>query len=735
MTVKELFVQFGVNFDEQTAQNTKAKLKAVKEYATKVLGAIGVGISIKAIVDQLKKIKTISDAITDVKKQWAAVGKELDRTIGFSETIAAGIKNISNHLLTLFNRLKPKIVNLTTSLGGIDNVIKSILMGATAIASTKAISALVPNMTSGKLKVIAAAIMFIFLLVEDIVYFMQGKGSLIGDLCEKYGVDADGLRDKIKITWESITTAFDNAKQKLKPVFDILKENFDSLKEKLGLKDIDAGDVIETITDKVAVLAQKLSDFIADVDPETLASTLKIIAGIIAGIKLKNLGSGIFSKIGGLVGKLTGVEKKFKKFDFGKSFRNFPDKLMNLAGKIEGFKLPKAVDFKKMFKNLSIFKKLKNIKSVFANTKAGFSLVKETLGGKFKSIGSLGKSAFSKLGTLGKSGLSKLGSIGKTAFGAIGKGAKAAFGFLGVKGIAIVAIIGLIIAAIILLIKNWDKIKEKATEIKEKIVNKFTEIKDGITQKVDETKQKISDKFNSVVSWFKSNWKQLLLLIINPFAGALGLLYNNNEDFRNAVDNLLSNIRERFGEFKDNLKEKVSEWKSGIEEGFESVETWFENLPGRALQWGRDMLQNFINGIKEKFPFLSEAISWITGEVDDNLGHSVPKKGPLKDDNKWMPDFMDNLVSGIRNNRPKLLAILDTITRDMSILGGVQMVGAKTAANVANTSTSKHVTQNVNISNQFNGSDRQQQVDASKAMDKASNDATSEMARALRTAR
>lgn len=680
MTIKELFVKFGVNFDEQTAQNTRAKLKAVKEYATKVLGAIGVGISIKAIVDQLKKIKTISDAITDVKKQWAAVGKELDRSIGFSETIAAGIKNISNHLLTLFNRLKPKIVNLTTSLGGIDNIIESILMGTTAIASTKALSLLVPNMASGKLKVIAAAIMFIFLLVEDIVYFMQGKGSLIGDLCEKYGVDADGLRDKIKNTWESIKTAFDNAKQKLEPVFDILKENFDSLKEKLGLKDIDAGDVIETITDKVAVLAQKLSDFIANVDPETLASTLKIIAGIIAGIKLKNLGSGIFSKIGGLVGKLTGVEKKFKKFDFGKSFKNFPDKLQNLAEKIEGFKLPKAVDFKKMFKNLSIFKKFKNVKSFFANTKAGFSIVKEALGGKLKSIGSIGKSAFSKLGSLGKSGLGKLGSVGKTAFGAIGKGAKAAFGFLGVKGIIIVAIIGLIVAAIVLLIKNWDRIWPKIKEVWGKVVDACSEAKDKI---------------------------------VGFFTG----------------------LGEKFGEFKDKIKNKVATWKDGIVEGFENVKTWFEELPGRALQWGKDMLQNFIDGIKEKFPFLSEAISWITGEVDDNLGHSVPKKGPLKDDNKWMPDFMDNLVSGIRNNRPKLLAILDTITQDMSILGGVQMVGAKTAANVMNTSTSKHITQNVKISNQFNGSDRQQQVNAAKAMDKASNDATSEMARALRTAR
>ncbi len=71
--------------------------------------------------------------------------------------------------------------------------------------------------------------------------------------------------------------------------------------------------------------------------------------------------------------------------------------------------------------------------------------------------------------------------------------------------------------------------------------------------------------------------------------------------------------------------------------------------------------------------------------------------------------------------------ILETIVR-------ASTASPKTAAVAGNTTNVYNITQNVNISNEFNG-DRAGQEKSSVAMDKATEDATSEMARALKFAR
>ena len=69
-------------------------------------------------------------------------------------------------------------------------------------------------------------------------------------------------------------------------------------------------------------------------------------------------------------------------------------------------------------------------------------------------------------------------------------------------GLAIAAI-GLIIAAGVLLYKNWDKIKEKAGQLKDKIVTIFENVKNAIKEKIDNAIQKVKDKFNEALDFVK----------------------------------------------------------------------------------------------------------------------------------------------------------------------------------------------------------------------------------------
>lgn len=86
----------------------------------------------------------------------------------------------------------------------------------------------------------------------------------------------------------------------------------------------------------------------------------------------------------------------------------------------------------------------------------------------------------------------------------------------------------------------------------------------------------------------------------------------------------------------------------------------FTSLKNRAFQWGKDMIRNFGNGISSAWGWLKTKISGIATWIKDRLGFSVPKTGPLKDADKWMPDMMDLFSKGIDMGTPKLQMAVNT---------------------------------------------------------------------------
>lgn len=72
---------------------------------------------------------------------------------------------------------------------------------------------------------------------------------------------------------------------------------------------------------------------------------------------------------------------------------------------------------------------------------------------------------------------------------------------------------------------------------------------------------------------------------------------------------------------------------------------------------GEDAVANLSNGLtsnKSRIS-LSEAASGIGQIIRDFIGHSVPKKGPLRNELTYMPDMIKNLTSGIDKNKSALL--------------------------------------------------------------------------------
>jgi phage-related protein len=109
----------------------------------------------------------------------------------------------------------------------------------------------------------------------------------------------------------------------------------------------------------------------------------------------------------------------------------------------------------------------------------------------------------------------------------------------------------------------------------------------------------------------------------------------------------------------------IVEWlanlvKVGADMG-NSIREGFSDFIDAAKTWGKDLMDNFINGIKEKWNNLKESISSVAQTVSDYLGFSEPDKGPLSNFHTYAPDMMELFASGIKDNAKLLTdAVRDT---------------------------------------------------------------------------
>ena len=285
----------------------------------------------------------------------------------------------------------------------------------------------------------------------------------------------------------------------------------------------------------------------------------------------------------------------------------------------------------------------------------------------------------------------------------------------------------------------------------------------------------LADLFAIFSDLFSGNWSQLWedvkTLISDVWNGIVNIVTTILEALWNVISSVFTTIWE-------GITTTVGNIKDSIVDGFQAAIDWITGLPAQALQWGADIIGGIVDGIKGAIGKVGDAVKDVADKIKSFLHFSVPDEGPLTDYQSWMPDFMGGLAAGIEKAAPKAISAaeavagklanslnievpdnssavetltnklgnavkdfapkaaltLKSLTGDISLIAQSAVASPSTAQTSVGGSTSKVITQNVNINNQFNG-DRAGQQKSSEAMDKATNDSTEELARALQYAR
>lgn len=179
----------------------------------------------------------------------------------------------------------------------------------------------------------------------------------------------------------------------------------------------------------------------------------------------------------------------------------------------------------------------------------------------------------------------------------------------------------------------------------------------------DEFRQKVDETFKT----FKESWNKIT-------TGENGTITNikkfnkDLEDFGAGVYDVVQNVKGYFEYATDEWAktwEKVDKFGEDVDTFISGIEESIAEFVDKAKQWGEDFVENIISGIDEKINPLHDAGIKIGETLYDLLHHSTPEKGYLKDDDKWMPDMMENFSDGIQNNIHLVTEKIDNLASKM----------------------------------------------------------------------
>ena len=158
---------------------------------------------------------SVTDAITIVNNRFGKKITEINDKFKITDKVANAIVKAFGVVEKVLDGISSGMEKLSKFTGGVDNALKLIALAVASIFLAwkgpkiiEDIKKIMSIMKPANLKIaaIAAALLAVFLLVEDFVGFLQGKDSVFGKLLEGAGIDADKAREKIFAFFNGVKT-------------------------------------------------------------------------------------------------------------------------------------------------------------------------------------------------------------------------------------------------------------------------------------------------------------------------------------------------------------------------------------------------------------------------------------------------------------------------------------------------------------------------------------------------
>ena len=245
----------------------------------------------------------------------------------------------------------------------------------------------------------------------------------------------------------------------------------------------------------------------------------------------------------------------------------------------------------------------------------------------------------------------------------------------------IIAAITALVAAFIYLWNTNEEFRKFWISLWEDVKRVAVEVWEGISQFMSQAWEAIRQ--TAVTVW--NGMKQTITTVITGIRDTVSRVWNSIKSTVTSVVNALkSAVGGAFTSMWNGIRSTVSGIYDTIKSGFAQAVGYVTGLASRAFQWGSDLINGIVNGIRSAIGNVVGAVRDVANTIRSHLHFSVPDEGPLTDYESWMPDFMKGLAQGIEKSKGMVKKAMNGVAQDMVIsptvgASGVALAGEGSA--------------------------------------------------------
>lgn len=229
----------------------------------------------------------------------------------------------------------------------------------------------------------------------------------------------------------------------------------------------------------------------------------------------------------------------------------------------------------------------------------------------------------------------------------------------------------------------WEAISNVAQSIWNGIKNFFAALWEAIktifTTVLNVISTIVSTYFNiykTIITTIFNAIKTVIKTVLNAIKTVITTVWKTIKTvFTTVLNTIKSVVSGAFTSMWNGIKNTVSGIVNTIKTGFNNAVSFIKNLASSAFQWGADIIQGIVNGIKSCIGKVKDAVTNVAETIRSFLHFSVPDEGPLTDYESWMPDFMSGLAKGIEQSKNMVAKAVEGVASDMVISPQMAVAG------------------------------------------------------------
>ena len=200
------------------------------------------------------------------------------------------------------------------------------------------------------------------------------------------------------------------------------------------------------------------------------------------------------------------------------------------------------------------------------------------------------------------------------------------------------------------------------------VLNEIWSVISSVWNKVFDCISSVLNTIKSVVTTIWNAVSSFISSVLNAISSVVSSVWNS---MKNTISSVMNTIKETVSNIWNNVKsavsEKITAIKDSVVNGFNAAVSFVKGLASEAWNWGADIINGIVNGIKGCIGKVSDAVSGVADKIRSFLHFSVPDEGPLTDFESWMPDFMKGLAKGINQSKKYVATAVSGVAEAMQI--------------------------------------------------------------------